>query len=49
MVNPIRRCGQFFAAGKQKSFGIVLDELLLVKELRFWVIIGTAWIILHSD
>ena len=30
--SPVRRCGQFFAAGKQKKFGIDLDELLLVKS-----------------
>ena len=31
-VSPVRRCGQFFAAGKQKTLGIGLDELLLVKS-----------------
>ena len=28
----IRRCGHFFAAGKEKSFGIRLGELALVKN-----------------
>ena len=31
-VSLVRRCGQFFAAGKQKKLGIDLGELLRVKS-----------------
>ena len=48
VVTPIRRCGQFSAAGKQKTLGIGLDELAPVKNTD-WPIVGTACIIVHPD
>ena len=32
MVTPIKRCGQFFAGSKLKTFGISLDEVAPVKN-----------------